>query len=273
VDTLRKNIKVAAVLTLASFLLVSTTLAGLRGRGEYNGVVIFDRWDACYLYSGIYLMPVSEKIKESLRAFQGRPMLIDVQEVYQPINPGDGLITKLTVLGPAKEPEVGPFANSAVLKALSLGVATRFSATKSDQLIVQLQNRGASRISIKMYALAPTLLAKKRGVESDFEPSDGPSYALVTRFDMALLSKHAGGSWLANESAGTFGLSLAPGTPPSTAVDLDPGQSLVIPILFHLAPGEYEFLAGYGGGVHAERCMATNQVRFNVDKAGKAHLF
>ena len=35
--------------------------AGLRAPGKYSGVVIFDRWDGCTLYSGIYVMYVSEK--------------------------------------------------------------------------------------------------------------------------------------------------------------------------------------------------------------------
>ena len=45
-----------------SFCLLA--IAGIRGPGIYNGVVIFDRWGACYLYSGVYLMPVSEKVKD-----------------------------------------------------------------------------------------------------------------------------------------------------------------------------------------------------------------
>jgi hypothetical protein len=44
----------AALLTLTLF--TTTSVAGIRGPGKYAGVVIFDRWHTCYLYSGIYLI-------------------------------------------------------------------------------------------------------------------------------------------------------------------------------------------------------------------------
>ena len=54
---------------LVTALLTAGILSGgIRGRGKYNGIVIFDRWDSCYLYSGVYLMAVSEQGKDSLRA-------------------------------------------------------------------------------------------------------------------------------------------------------------------------------------------------------------
>jgi len=49
-----------------------TLLAGIRGPGEYNGVVIYDRWDNCYLFSGVYLMYISDPVKELLRPYQGK---------------------------------------------------------------------------------------------------------------------------------------------------------------------------------------------------------
>src|SRR4051812_15803797 len=48
-------------LTIA--LVTPTLFGGLRGPGKYNGVVLFDRWDNCYLFSGVYLMYVSETLK------------------------------------------------------------------------------------------------------------------------------------------------------------------------------------------------------------------
>ena len=96
--------KTALVTLLASLVFILTAFGGIRGPGKYNGVVIFDRWGGCYLHSGVYLMAISEEAKESLRAYRGKPVLIDAQEVFQPMNPGDGLITKLMVLGPAQEP-------------------------------------------------------------------------------------------------------------------------------------------------------------------------
>ena len=75
--------------------------------GKYNGIVIFDRWDGCYLYSGNDLMPVSEKVKESLRACDGKAVSIDAEQIEQRINPGVALIKELKVLGPAVDQASG----------------------------------------------------------------------------------------------------------------------------------------------------------------------
>ena len=82
--------------------------AGIRGPGKYSGVVIFDRWDGCILFSGVYLMYISERVKDQLREYDGQAIELDALEVFQPKNPGDGLIQKLKVLGPAP-PSNSPF--------------------------------------------------------------------------------------------------------------------------------------------------------------------
>src|ERR1051325_1537992 len=79
-------------------LLASAALAGIRGPGKYSGIVVFDSWDTCYIYSGIYLMYVSGKTKEGLRKYEGRPVEIYAKEVVQPVNPGDGRIGKFDLL-------------------------------------------------------------------------------------------------------------------------------------------------------------------------------
>lgn len=63
-------------------------------------MVFFDRWGGCILFSGVYLMYISENIKDTLRQYEGQPTEIDALEVLQPINPGDGLIRRLNILGP-----------------------------------------------------------------------------------------------------------------------------------------------------------------------------
>ncbi len=64
---------------------------GTRASGKYRGVVVFDRWDGCILFSGTYKMYVSEKTKVGLREHAGKPVEIDAREVRQPINPANGL--------------------------------------------------------------------------------------------------------------------------------------------------------------------------------------
>ena len=80
--------------------------AGIRGPGKYSGVVVFDRWDTCYLVSGPYVMYIATGEKERLRAYSGVAVEIDATDVFQPINPGDGLIKKFGTIALAPEPEI-----------------------------------------------------------------------------------------------------------------------------------------------------------------------
>jgi hypothetical protein len=249
-----------------------TGLCAIRGPGKYSGVVIFDRWDGCHLYSGAYVMEISEKVKEKLRPFVGQAMLIDAEEVFQPINPGDGLITKLQVIGTAEEPVKAGFGSPPALEGLSLKAIPNFGAQGGDELILRLSNAGDSRRAIDTSALAPTLLAKKQGLEC-LEPSDGPSYVAVTRTNVNFLNSHAAeSSCVVNGKGRTVDMSLLPGVAISPQFDLAPGQSIEIPLRFNLSAGEYQFLAGYGGGVHQVRALASNMISLDIDEAGKPHL-
>jgi hypothetical protein len=203
-------------------------LGGIRGPGKYAGVVIFDRWDGCHLYSGAYVMEISEKVKEKLRPFSSQAMLIDAQEVFQPINPGDGLVTKLQVLGPAEDAVSAGFDLPPVLDGLSLEAMPNFGAQGGDELIVRLSNTGAVKRAIDANALAPTLLAKKQGSEC-LTPSDGPSYAAVTRTNINFMnSQPTRGSCLVNGIGRTVDLSLLPGTAVSPQFELAGGESIEI---------------------------------------------
>src|SRR5579863_6398400 len=98
--------RIATACFVATLIACLTTAAigGIRGPGKYSGVVIFDRWGGCILFSGVYLMYVSDSVKDQLREYEGQAIeidaLIDALEVKQPINPGDGLIRRLKILGP-----------------------------------------------------------------------------------------------------------------------------------------------------------------------------
>lgn len=247
-------------------------LSAIRGPGKYSGVVVFDRWYGCHLYSGANVMEISEEVKEKLRPFAGQAMLINAEEVFQPINPGDGLITKLQVLGPAEDPVKTGFGLPPAIEGLSLKAIPNFGAQGGDLLIVKLTNTSDSKRMVDANALAPTLLAKKQGLEC-LEPSDGPSYAAVTRTNVNFMSSQpAGGSCLVNGKGRTVEMSLLPGSAISPQFDLAPGRSIEVPLRFSLSAGEYQFLAGYGGGVHQVRALASNMINFDVDEAGKPHL-
>src|SRR6266496_3851038 len=147
---------------LIGSLLAMTALGAIRGPGKYNGVVIFDRWGGCHLYSGIYVMEISESVKGLLRPYADQPVLIDAKEVYQPMNPGDGLIRKFDVLGPSEETKSAKFGQPPSLDNLGLKVFANFSAPSGPELILELRNSGTAKRGVAMEALGPTLLSKNQ---------------------------------------------------------------------------------------------------------------
>lgn len=259
--------KLSAVsLTLALF--AGTSLAGIRGPGKYTGVVIFDRWDTCYLYSGIFLMYVSGKTKEGLRKYEGKSVVIDAKEVFQPVNPGDGLIGKYKFLGLAKSKGTN-------LERLSLTVVPRFASEGAPTFVLEIKNGGTTPAYVLPGALALTLLGAKQ--EDAFSPSDGKSDAWLTRqpFKMPAFAK---GMDFAPESGKShpvtrkdnveYYFNVEEELP--DRIEIQPGQTASIPLSFHLPEGEYDFLCGYGGGVHEEKGLASNIIAFDVTDHGKA---
>jgi hypothetical protein len=252
-----------------SVALALPALGGIRGPGKYSGVVIFDRWGGCHLYSGAYVMEVSESVKDLLRPYANRPVLVDAKEVLQPMNPGDGLIEKLEVLGPSVETTSAKFGKPPLLEDLSLKVFANFSVANGPELIIELRNTGTVKRGVDMQALGPTLLAKKQEPEC-FGPSDGPSFVAVTRTNVDFMHQHpAGGGCHVNGKGGTIRMWLPPGVAVPRAFDLEPGQSMEVPLQFELSEGEYEFLAGYGGGVHETRTLVSNRIALNINGDGE----
>jgi len=268
-----------AGLLLACYVAGAPALAGARSEGKYCGVVLFDRWDACYLYSGVYLMYISEKVKEGLRPYAGQAVQIDATDVYQPSSLGDGLIRAYKVLGPA--PDAKEWWKAPV-NGLAMRVAMRVVEGKPE-FRTTVANEGKFVVKLLAEALAPTLLVRVPVPmpESQCYPWDGPSRAVITRYEMDIpnwVAQHRPSAtplewpiigWLSQEES-CYGR-VTSGPVPST-VPLVPGQMMVFTLLFSLPPGEYEFLCGYGGGVHESKCVASNLVPFDVDADRVAHV-
>jgi hypothetical protein len=157
-------------------LLALAAWAGERGPAKYCGTVTFDRWDGCALYSGVYVMYVSEAIKEKVRPHAGKSIQVDAKQVSQPQNPGDGLIKQLVVVGPAP-----PAQNWVALDNLSLSVTPAVAADGRPRLSISLQNNGGKEVEVFSSEFPPTLLAKRIGKQIGGEPADGSSFALITR--------------------------------------------------------------------------------------------
>jgi hypothetical protein len=261
---LRKSSAILLMLTLFAGI----SFAGIRGPGKYAGIVIFDRWDTCYLYSGIYLMYVSGKTKEGLRKYEGKSIIIDAKEVFQPINPGDGLIGKYKFLGFAKSKGMN-------LKGLSLTVVPQFENEGTPKFLLEIANSGSKPAYVGTGALALTLLGTKQ--ENMFSPSDGKSDAWLTRepFKIPAFAKEMGFGPKTNKSHPVmwkddveYYFDVKEELPDS--IEIQPNQKTSITMSFHLPRGEYDFLCGYGGGVHEDKSLVSNIVAFDVDENGKA---
>jgi hypothetical protein len=257
--------KLLTTFAAATVLFVTVCLAATRSPGKYSGVVVFDRWGGCTLYSGIYVMYISEGVKEQLRANAGKCVQIDATQVEQPLGRGDGLIRKLTLLGPAP-----PAKASESPEGLKITVARAFEDGTAPQFVIRVENVSDQPKALNMNSLAPTLLAAKtkaRAGSEGLSPSDGPSTAVVTREDFWL--EKEGAPRLQGESETWQWKVIAP-EKLEKDVALKPKAVFELRLSFKVPSGEYEFLAGYGGGAHAGECIASNRLGFDVKQDGTA---
>jgi hypothetical protein len=239
------------------FLVISvsvTAIAGLRGPGKYSGVVIFDRWGGCLLFSGVYLMYVSEGVKDRLRQYEGQAIEVDASEIFQPANPGDGLIRELKVLGPTKLP-TGYSVEGIKLKAQP-------KAIQGSRMGVELTiTNEADRPAIILGSqIGFALLSEK--VSGLLSPSDGPSTAVITRTNVL------SGSGTHGFGVGDKILSYSYFTPYEASLaerfQLAPHQSRTTQIALNIPPGHYQFFAGCGGGVHESKLVVSNPVSIDL---------
>lgn len=252
-------------------LLVSTTVGGIRGPGPYSGTVIYDRWDTCYIYSGTYVMYIAEKEKELLRKYTGQSILIDATEVIQPMNPGDGLITKFKFIRPAKVKNDLP-----QVEGLKLTVRQILETQDWVRFELRIENQGAEIRSVNTGEIAPTLLGEKD--ENDlFSPSDGRSDAKITRCNLedanrwknetSSTSKDSSGKPITIARKFSIFVEGIKSLPKS--FQLAAGEERHLIISLSVPPGKYDFLFGYGGGVHEGKGLASNLISFSIDERGR----
>ncbi|MBV9469296.1 MAG: hypothetical protein JOZ57_08625, partial [Abitibacteriaceae bacterium] len=161
------------------FLLIvlnsSVSYGGLLGPGTYYGVVVFDRWDGCTLYNGVFLMYIAEQVKSQLRPYSNQAIQINATDVLQPRNPGDALIRKFVYMGSA--PANPDWLNKPGLK---LKTIPAFKNGEKPSVIIEIVNTGQQELEINSHDLAPTLLTQRVSKFARFSSSDGPSFALCT---------------------------------------------------------------------------------------------
>jgi hypothetical protein len=222
-------------------------------------VVVFDRWDTCFLLSGPYITYISETAKNELRPYKGTAMQVDASDVVQPVNPGDALIRKYKIIGPAPGPR-----QWAVLDGIELVAESDFGPHETPTFLIEIRNAGAIPVVVSSLELGPVLLGLSR--EGAFCVSDGKSEAWITRRDLWTSSREGEN----NNVKSSASYSIDPTSRPPQHFLLTPGQSKKIRISFNAPPGEYQFMVGYGGGVHEEKSMASNPISFDVDDKGIA---
>lgn len=235
--------------------LTTQASAGIRGPGKYSGVVIFDRWGGCILFSGVYLMYISEAVKDQLGPYEGQAIELDALEVVQPTNPGDGLIRKLKVLGPAP-PSSRPFAYDNI-KLNAQPVAAEGSRAAIELTIT---NKADTSARIDGFEIGFVLLSQRvAGAET---PSDGPSTAVITRTNLFV----GKGTYELGTSDKIYSYSyhIVDELRFPESFELAPHGSLTRRIHFDLPAGHYQFFAGYGGGVHGSRLVVSNPVSIDL---------
>ncbi len=156
---------------------VLVTHAGIRGPGKYCGVVVFDRWDTCFLLSGPYITYISDSVKDDLRPYKGKAMQIDASDVFQPMNPGDALVRQYKIIGPAPDNHLW-----AKIDGLELIAGSDCGPRGSPAFLLEIRNTGNSPIEVNSHEFGPTLLAQVS--KSQFKASDGSSIAVITRGDL-----------------------------------------------------------------------------------------
>jgi hypothetical protein len=245
-------------ITCGSFVVVH---AGLRGRGKYSGVVVFDRWDTCFLLSGVYIMYISDDVKERLRPYAGTSIQIDASDVLQPTNPGDGLIQNYEILGPAPQSPDDPITDGLLVEAKS-----DFSAPGAPAFAITVRNILDVKIKVTASEIGPTLLGTNRG--NPFSPSNGNSEAWITRGDLIRPSK---ASWTSTDgSTISASYTIDPTCHLPDHIVLGPGESVSCRIMVEIPAGQYQFIVGYGGGVHQSKSIVSNVITFHVDREGVA---
>jgi hypothetical protein len=241
-----------------SFIL--TAQAGLRGPGKYCGVVVFDRWDTCFLLSGPYITYISDAVKNALRPYKGTAMQVDASEVVQPMNPGDALIRKYKIIGPAPDTR-----HWVVLDGLELIAESDFGPHGVPAFLIEVRNAGGKPVKVDSSEFGPALLGLSP--KGPFCASDGKSGAWITRGNLVNSSSWESGIGSAKYSAS---YTIDPKSRPPEHFQLAPGQSKKIRVTFKVPPGQYQFMVGYGGGVHEEKSPASNAVSFDLNDKGIA---
>ena len=133
-------------------------------------MIVFDRWDTCFLLSGHFITYISDSVKSELRPYIGQAMQLDALEVSQPQNPGDALVRKYQIIGPAPDNH-----SWVMLDGLELVAQSDFVPQGTATFLIELCNTGNTPVKVNSSQFGPTLLGLSP--PGPFCASDGKSGA------------------------------------------------------------------------------------------------
>jgi hypothetical protein len=244
--------------------LATPASAYLFGPGKYCGVVVFDRWDTCYLVSGPYLNYVASDVKSELVRYKGQAIQVDASEVasgglsrFLP----DPMILRYQVLGPAPEPKW------IKIDGLQLAVIPAFGRYTRPQFLVEIRNVGKSAVTIHRSNIGVLLFKAEKELPETYR-SDDHSVALISR------SGIEEASYMSTASVGdqrtSWGYIVDTTTRPPASFVIAPRQSVRTRIRFKLYFGQYQFMFAYGDGVSSEKTLVSNAISFDIGPDGQA---
>jgi hypothetical protein len=213
-------------------------------------------------------MYVSQNVKESLRRYAGQAVKIDAKNVFQPMNPGDGRIEEIEYLGVAPADS----RNWVKLDGIRLSTSVNVKPSGKPAATITIENTGRSPIKLLRQELAPTVLMKRKAPEQRRSfVSDGPSFALITRqsFQIGGSEPRWKGAGVADGRPYAWSIGEANALPHDFTLRAKDYKDIVIDL--DLPDGQYDFLCGYGGGVHEAKCVASNLSAFDIEN-GKARV-
>jgi len=256
-----KVIRILIPIYMITALVASPCIAGL-----YSGIPIFDRWGGSLLYSGVYVMYVSEKVKDRLKPYEGEAIQIDAQKVYKYMVPGDRRIEKFKYFGAAPENR-----NKIPIEGLELKTVFIDNSKNEPWVKIVITNAGKNNFKVFSYELALTLLMKRQKTKNNPKfVSDGPSYALITRDNFSVGDSEPRWKNKGVSFGNPYSWSIGKDNALPHTFTMLPQQRREVIIKFVLPEGEYDFLSGYGGGVLSSECVASNLTAFNVNTKRKA---
>jgi len=252
------RLRTIAILCIC-FLAVNAANAQLHGR-DFSGVVMFDRWDSCYLISGTYVTYVSKSSKEALRPYNGMAIHVYAYDEARAANPGDISIREYKIIGPVPDTH-----RYAVLDGLELLAEPDFGPGREPGFFVEVRNAGVDTRTIMSYVLGPLLLGPSP-VPPFGPPERDVSSAIVAHG--TFLDSWRWQSWDGISGARSAAYTVDPEGRPPERFQLAPGESMKVHISLTIPAGQYQFLVGYGGGFNDEKSLVSNVVSFDVSSSG-----